>query len=226
MLRTLVPTALATAWALSACSSTGTPERTSTHSSATQPTGSVVRTDASWSCTRPVDLDLVKITMRSASDHAVYLDIGCTGRIVRIEIDTWTKDGVKVRGASDLVVNGGYIACHGRDLDVHQDGVQAQGGQRVTFRNLTVDCPSSNNAAFFVSKAGSSTPTDIVCDRCTLKAANSTVNIKLSVRSGVRDSTVCRGRTGGIRIQFGAIDPVDTGNEVLSPRSPRCESNA
>jgi hypothetical protein len=164
--------------------------------------------------------------MRSASKHAIYLDVGCTGRIARIEVDTWHQDGVKVRGAVGLVIGGGYIRCHGRDRSVHQDGVQAQGGQRVTFRRLTVDCPTSNNAAFFVSRAGSSLPSDIVCDGCTLKPANSTVNIKASLRSGIRNSTVCRGRTAAIRIQFSAVDPVDTGNVVLSRHNPRCASTA
>jgi hypothetical protein len=221
-----VPTALATAWALSACSATGTPDRADTGVSPTQPSGSVVRTDATWRCKGRVDLDLVKVTMRSASKHAVFLERGCTGRIARIEVDTWQEDGVKVAGASDLVVGGGYIRCHDRNASVHQDGVQAQGGQRVTFNKLTIDCPSSNNAAFFVSRAGPALPTDIVCDRCTLKPANSTVNIKLSVRSGVRNSTICRGKTAAIRIQFGAIDAVNTGNVVLSRRNPRCESSA
>jgi hypothetical protein len=119
------------------------------------------------------------------------------------------------------VIERGSIVCHARDASSHQDGVQAQGGERVTFRELTVDCPSSNNAAFFVS-GFRGTPTDVVCVRCTLKPANSTVNIKRSIRSGVRDSTVCRGSTAAIRIQDRAVDPVDSGNVVLSRHNPLC----
>jgi hypothetical protein len=165
------------------------------------------------------------VTLRNRSENAIYLRPGCTGRIDRIEVDTWHLDGVKVGNASDVVIGGGYIACHDRDEGSHQDGVQAQSGLRITFRSLTIDCPLANNAAFFVS-AFSGTPTDVVCDGCMLKPANSTVNIKDSVRSGVRNSTVCTGRAGAIRIQEGAVNPVNSGNSVLSRRDGRCVSTA
>jgi hypothetical protein len=182
----------------------------------------VTLVDKSWHCTRRVNLDLVRVVMRSASEHAVYLSSGCTGRIGRLEVETWHQDGVKVwPGAHDLVIQGGTIVCHDRDLSTHQDGVQAQGGERVTFRKLTIDCRTSNNAAFFVS-ATRTVPTDIVCVRCTFLPANSTVSIKRSLRSGIRDSTVCRGRTAAIRIQPEAIAPVDAGNVVLGRHHPRC----
>jgi hypothetical protein len=183
---------------------------------------SVTLVDKSWYCTRRVDLDLVRVVMRSASEHAVYLSSGCTGRIGRLEVETWHQDGVKVwPGTHDLVIQGGTIVCHDRDLSTHQDGVQAQGGERVTFRKLTIDCRTSNNAAFFVS-ATRMVPTDIVCVRCTFLPANSTVSIKRSLRSGIRDSTVCRGRTAAIRIQPEAIAPVDARNVVLGRAHPRC----
>jgi hypothetical protein len=186
---------------------------------------SIVLTDKSWRCTTAVSLDLVKVTMKSATDHAVYLLPGCTGYIGRIEVDTWHQDGVKVGNASDVVIGGGYIACHDRDDGVHQDGVQAQSGLRITFRALTIDCPRSNNAAFFVS-AVSGTPTDVVCESCTLKPANSTVNIKTSVRSGVRNSIVCRGTTAGMRIQDGAVDPINENNSEVSASDSRCVSTS
>jgi hypothetical protein len=183
---------------------------------------SVTLVDESWYCRRRVDLDLVRVVMRTASEHAVYLATGCTGRIGRIEVETWQKDGVKIwAGAHDLVIQSGSIVCHDRDPSTHQDGVQAQGGERVTFRKLVVDCRTSNNAAFFVS--GTRTvPDAIVCVRCTLLPANSTVSIKRSLRSGVRDSTVCRGRHAAIRIQPEAIAPVDARNVVLGRGHPRC----
>jgi hypothetical protein len=191
------------------------------------PSGSsVVLTDKSWTCTGSVNIDLLKITMQNGSDNAVYLKSGCTGYIGRIEVDTWHQDGVKVwGGAHDLVLGGGYISCHARDASVHQDGVQVQAGDRITFRGVTIDCPTSNNAAFFVS-ATTNTPTDIVCDGCTLKPANSTVNIKTSLRSGVRNSIVCRGQTAGIRIQDGAVDPINVGNSELPASDSRCTSTA
>jgi hypothetical protein len=189
--------------------------------------GSVVLVDRSWSCTGAVDLDLVKVTLRSRSDNAIYLKPGCTGRIDRIEVDTWFQDGIKVwQGAHDIVIGGGYISCHARAGDVHQDGIQAQAGQRITFNYLRIDCPESPNAALFINRVGSAAPEDIVCNACMLLPANSTVNIKDSIRSGVRNSTVCTGRAGAIRIQEGAVSPVNSGNTVLSRRDARCVSTA
>jgi hypothetical protein len=184
----------------------------------------VVRADESWSCRGAVDLDLVKVTIRDVAKHAVYLGEGCTGTIRRLEVDTSRKDGVKIRGARNLVIESGTIICRGRDSDEHQDGVQAQYGDHVTFRNLRVDCRTANNAAFFVS-AVRAIPTDVVCDHCLLLPANSTVNIQKSIRSGVRNSIVCRGNARGIRIQPAAIDPVNSGNVVLARLDPRCRGS-
>jgi hypothetical protein len=188
--------------------------------------GSVSLVDRAWICSGPVNLDVVRVTMR-ASDNAIYLKDGCTGRIGRIEVDTWSADGVKVHGgAQDVTIGGGYISCHDRAGRVHQDGIQAQAGTRVTFKALRIDCPESPNAAFFVARSGGRTPTDIVCDGCTLLPANSTVNIKDSIRSGVRNSVVCRGRHTAIWIQSGAVSAVNTGNTVLSRSNARCKSTA
>jgi hypothetical protein len=195
---------------------------------ATPLSGSVVLVDRSWSCTGAVDLDLVKVTLRSRSDNGIYLKPGCTGRIDRIEVDTWSLDGLKVwQGAHDIAIGGGYISCHARAGTTHQDGIQVQGGQRVTFNGLRVDCPESPNAALFINRGGAGpAPEDIVCNSCMLLPANSTVNIKDSIRSGVRNSTVCTGRTAAIRIQSGAVSPVNSGNTVLSRRDARCVSTA
>jgi hypothetical protein len=182
---------------------------------------SVVLVNQPWYCTGPVDLDLVKVTMRDVSKHGVFLNRGCTGTIRRLEVDTWHQDAVKVGGAHDLVVESGTLTCHANDRVTHQDGVQAQSGERVTFRSLRVDCRTATNAAFFVSAVGL-VPSDIVCERCTFLPANSTVNIKKSIRSGVRNSVVCRGTAHAIWIQGGAVDPVDEGNVVLSRGDPRC----
>lgn len=189
--------------------------------------GTVTLVDRPWICSTTVNLDVVKVTMH-ANENAIYLKAGCTGRIGRIEIDTWSADGVKVHGgAQDITIGGGYISCHARAGTVHQDGIQAQSGTRVTFKGLRIDCPKSPNAAFFVSRGGGGgTPTDIVCNGCTLLPANSTVNVKESIRSGVRNSVVCQGRHTAIRIQSGAVSPVNTRNTVLSRTSPSCKSTA
>jgi len=199
-----------------------TPTTTSPPTPTSPPSGqSVVRVNQPWYCTGPVDLDLVKVTMRDVSQHGVFLNRGCTGTIRRLEVDTWHQDGVKVGGGHDIVIESGVITCHANDRVSHQDGVQAQSGERVTFQNLRVDCRTATNAAFFVSAVGL-VPSDIVCDRCTFLPANSTVNIKKSIRSGVRNSVVCQGTAHGIWVQGGAVDPVNSGNVVLDRSDPRC----
>jgi hypothetical protein len=186
----------------------------------------VVLLNRSWSCASTVDIDLVKVTLPDRSDNAIYLRNGCSGRIGRIEIDTWHQDGVKVHnGSSDLVIGGGLIACHARDDLTHQDGVQVQGGARVTFSDLTVDCRTANNAAFFVSGINGATPTDVVCERCTFLPGTSTVSLSRSLRAGVRDSRICRALGGSgltFRKQAEAIEPVDVGNTILPGSDPVC----
>jgi hypothetical protein len=189
-------------------------------------TGSVVLVDQEWHCTTAVNLTLVKVTLQNRSGNPIYLEDGCTGRIDRIEVDTWFEDGVKLQRAHDLVIGGGYITCHARAGTVHQDGIQAPAGLRVTFYGLRIDCPQSPNAALFINRGADVTPTDVVCDGCMLLPANSTVNINNSVRSGVRNSTVCTGRASAIYIQEGAVDPVNSNNTVLPRSDPRCVSTA
>ena len=72
------------------------------------------------------------------------LSENCSGRIGRIEVDTWSGDGIKVQNsapvAHDLVIESGYVRCHSRTSGYHQDGIQAMGGTRITFRGLAVFC--------------------------------------------------------------------------------------
>jgi hypothetical protein len=206
--------------------STRTATVTSTSSGGGSTTNSVVLVDQAWRCTGAVDLDLVKVTLRNRSENAIYLQKGCTGRIGRIEVDTWFQDGVKLHQAHDLVIGSGYISCHAREGTVHQDGIQASAGLRVTFNGLRIDCPDSPNAALFINSGGTVTPTDVVCDGCMLLPANSTANINNSLRSGLRSSTVCKGTNAAIRIQGGAVSPVNTNNTVPPTGDPRCVSTA
>jgi hypothetical protein len=189
--------------------------------------GRIVLEDDAWVCSGPVDLDLVKVTMRTAVDDAVRLDENCSGRIGRIEVDTWTADGIKVQNhgavAHDLVVESGYIKCHDVFGEYHQDGIQAMGGHRLTFRNLAVDC--LGNANLFVNRAGArvSTPTDVVCERCVLGPNSAqTLFAGTSVRSGTRDSTICTGRYRAIRVGPRTDAMVDDGTTVLPVGDPSC----
>ena len=97
-----------------------------------------------WYCDGPVDVDLVKVTITNGGNlDAVRFD-SCSGRVGRVEIDTNGLDGLKVRNiepvAHDLTIEGGYVRCADRPEEAHQDGIQAIGGRRVTFRNLVIWC--------------------------------------------------------------------------------------
>lgn len=195
------------------------------------PPARVVLTERPFRCdhyAQPLDLDLVKVTLgpgfSGQVDDAVNLNHGdCTGHIRRIEVDTWIGDGIKIgSSAHDLVVDGGYVYCHGRLPSKHQDGVQALGGARLALRNLHVYCPSSNNASFFLSGGTKDdrVPIDVVCENCQLDGGAQTVFIARSIRSGIRDSLVRAGRFRAVRVGR-ATDPVVEGVVEL-PCSASC----
>lgn len=190
-------------------------------------TGTIDLVNKQWVCKGPVDLDSVTVTMGgsapaplqgSGNNDAVHLSAGCTGRIGRLTIVQYRGDGVKVgEGAHDLVIESGSIRCYARDPGKHQDGVQAMGGQRVTFRGLDVQCLTANTAAFFINRGTRSNeaPTDVVCERCFLLGGGITVRIYNSVRSGVRDSEIVAGHLAALRVsKDSAVDPVNVGNII------------
>ena len=163
--------------------------------------------DQTWTCTGRVDLALVKVTMRVPGD-GIHLRENCTGRIGRIEVDTWTNDGLKVNAPAPAA---------------HQDGIQAMGGERVTFRNLEINCNSNPNGQIFVNAANGGNPTDIVCESFFLgSGAGSSLFINHSVRSGARNTLICPGRFSPIRIESGAVSPVNENNTVLPATDSRC----
>jgi hypothetical protein len=189
------------------------------------PAGSVVLVDRTWTCEGPVNIPLVRVTMHARAD-AIHLRENCSGRIGRIEVDTWTLDGLKVNApdpeAHDLVIEGGYIRCHDSAPNAHQDGIQAMGGQRIRFVGLELNCNSGPNAQLFIAAANGGRPTDIICEGCFLgSGAGSSLFVATSTRSGAINTLICPGRFSPIRIQ-GATEPVNSGNTVLSASDPRC----
>jgi hypothetical protein len=172
-----------------------------------------------------VNLNLVKVTMRSGGD-AIQLSDGCTGRIGRIEVDTWREDGIKIQNSSsnaarDLVIESGYVKCHDITPGAHQDGVQAMGGSRITFRNLSIDCLGNSN--FFVNRAGggATRPTAIMCEGCFLGPRSSTtIRVNDASSSGARNSTFCPGRN--LTEFWGDPSSVNVGNSILSRNDSRC----
>jgi hypothetical protein len=187
---------------------------------------SIVLENQSWTCRGPVNLDLVRVTMRTGGGDAIYLREGCTGRIGRIEVQTWVADGLKINApqpvARDLVIEGGYIRCYGKREGVHQDGVQAMAGTRITLRNLEINCNSTPNAQLFINAANGGNPTDVVCEGCTLgKGGAHSLLVMNSTRSGARNSVICEARYHDIRIE-GATSPVNVNNTVVPTSDPRC----
>src|SRR5688500_8671122 len=91
--------------------------------------GQVVLVNQTFECSsypQPVNFDLVKVTVNAQAGpkiDAIHTGSRCTGRIGRIEVETWNADGVKVHpGTHDLVIEGGYVRCLDRVGAVHQDG--------------------------------------------------------------------------------------------------------
>jgi hypothetical protein len=220
---------------VSACS--GSSDDAGPGESAATPTDSVdsaepgksrILKERSFSCTGKVDLDLVRVTMRTAVDDAISLGQNCTGRIGRIEVETWTADGIKVQNfgkvAHDLVIESGFVKCHDVFGEYHQDGIQVMGGRAITFRGLRVDCLGNSN--LFLSEGGqeASTPTDVVCEGCVLGPnSGQTLFYAGSLRSGARDTTICTGRFRPVRVEPGAEQMVDERNEVLPHDHPSCK---
>jgi hypothetical protein len=164
--------------------------------------------------------------MRNADTDAINLRENCTGRIRRIEIDTWGTDGVKVNAidpvAHDLVVDGGYIRCYDHPAGAHQDGIQAMAGQRIRFRNLEINCNSEPNAQLFINAANGGHPTDVVCDGCFLgSGAATTLRVNESTRSGARNTLICPGR---YMAEFwgDTQNEVNENNRVLPASDSRC----
>ncbi len=208
---------------------TTTPVPSPTTPPASHPNGEqVVLNGSSWKCSHHVDLDLVKVT--DPPDDAVQLGAGCSGTIRRLEVDTSTEDGVKIRNvpnaAHDLTILGGYVHCHDLTPGVHQDAVQAMGGHDITFWGLEFNCLLNSN--FFVNRAGAGAgvPTSIVCEGCKFGPhASTTVRVDVSVSSGARNSQACVGRNTRDAFYFSnaARDPVDQGNITLPRSDPYCQ---
>jgi hypothetical protein len=181
-------------------------------------TGSITLEDQGWVCGGKIDLDRLEVTVRNADIDAVRIGPGCTGRIGELVVVQYRQDGVKVaEGAYDVLVERGTVECRGRKAGAHQDGVQALGGERITFRDLRVDCPTATNSAFFIRQGGVSqgVPTDVVCEGCFFRGGAYSVRINESLRSGIRNSTVCTGKFGAMRILEGATRPIDVGNRIV-----------
>jgi hypothetical protein len=184
-------------------------------------TGKIVQKNQTWICTGPVDLKSVRVTINKnatgwAQRDGIHLDTGCTGHIGKIIVKTAVGDGIKVGGATNLVVDTGTISCSAKGDILHQDGIQVMYGSNVTFNGITVDCPTGSNAGFFVNwgeQDGTSPPDSVIFNGGTIfptqsSSANVTDN---QTNSGVTNSVLCPSRYYAFRKGPNAT-AVDIGN--------------
>jgi hypothetical protein len=178
---------------------------------------SITVTDKTWHCHGPVDLDVVRVVVHGTSKDAVHLDKGCTGTIRTIQVvgDGGALgpggDGVKIHaGAHDLRILGGFINCGAKGRGVHQDAIQAMGGEQVVFHSIS--SRGCANAFMFINqgRGDRGIPRGIVCERCRAQTDNYSVFLATSIQSGARTSSfVARFRP---RARAGAVEPVLDGN--------------
>lgn len=165
-------------------------------------TGKIVLRNKPFRCgdySQPLRLTLLKVTIRKKRvGDAIALNRGgnCRGYIGRIEVKTWSADGVKAGpDVHDLVIAGGFIRCFGRARGAHQDAIQVMGGRRIRFRGIVTRCGSSNHSSFFVNRANprERMPRNVTCSYCNLRGGGTTVHIANARRSGVKNSVVYAG---------------------------------
>jgi hypothetical protein len=184
----------------------------------------VVLTEEGFRVNGPVDLDFVKIT--APPGDGLTLATNATGVIRRVEIDTWTADGIKIQNAGtvahDFQILGGYVRAHAIAGSVHQDGCQAMGGRNILFRNLVFDTLGNGNLFIKRGGSGASTPTNIVAEHCAFGPRCGTpLYVEGSISSGARNSLVCRAPRFGrsIVITSDAVTPVNVNNTISDPLS-------
>jgi hypothetical protein len=181
-------------------------------------TGSITLNDQTWTCNTAVDLDSVTVTIgpnAAPTIKAILLKSGCTGVIRSITVVQYQNDGIATTdGAHDLTIGGGSITCLARGAQQHQDGIQAMSGSRITFKNLVINCPTANNADFYVNWSGvpgTGVPRSITCNGCYLYGTTSwTVFIGRSYSGGVLYSTICPSNYLAYRNPGGGVDVGNT----------------
>jgi hypothetical protein len=188
-----------------------------------------------WQCTSPQDgtIVIVQDPINVKKDPpepysaAVNITEGCTGTIGSIVVVGNQRDGIKVgKTAHDVEILSGWVYCGPRAGDVHQDGIQAGGGQHVHFHNMHIDCPESNNAAMFINQTNGGSgvrPTDITCTNCDLLSNNNALNVGAdSTDSGARFSILRKGKGNSAPANCKRVNgtgAVDEGNECVEPNA-------
>ena len=143
---------------------------------AAAPSGNIISNGTPWSCTGPVNLASVTVTIGAADppNDAVFLRTGCTGYIGSITIDQWHGDGIKVgAGASNLEVGSITIHCYAHDSGKHQDGVQVMGGTNIRFDGGYIGCYSATDSQAMIHEGAADRvlPTNVIFDNLTADPA-------------------------------------------------------
>lgn len=176
---------------------------------------------SNWTCTTNRDFALVKVNISDGqAADAINMRGGCRGTPTdpvvwdRLEIDTNAQDALKINNGEPapgyVVVNGGYIRCHGKNAGAHQDAIQALNGVDITLRNLEITGCDTQQI-----QIASEAVDGLVCDGCFFRpeqAADgngsdgpaSPVLLNRG-RAGTLNSTVCRSsRYGhGVNVKAG-----------------------
>jgi hypothetical protein len=139
---------------------------------AATPSGDIVSNGKAWSCSGPVNLASVTVSIKASdpSNDGVFLRSGCTGYIGSITVDQWHGDGIKIgNGAHDLEVGSITVHCYAHDAGKHQDGVQVMGGKNIRFDGGYVGCYSANDSQVMIHEGASSNelPTNVIFDKVT-----------------------------------------------------------
>lgn len=188
----------------------------------------------------------INVVIDSPDDKidAVHLDAGCSNKSIRLRIETNSGDGVKLHeGAEHLTVWFGKpharservkphegakvgILCTGKHGAVHQDGIQAMGGDHVDFMAPNINCPTGNNGGLFVNggKGGKGSPSFVRGHGGFWYEGNASVHIgPNSEDSGVEDGVFKTDRSnaspaGCIRVDHEAVRPLNERNECTTPK--------
>ena len=192
------------------------------------PAGPVV--GVPYTCNGPVDG--VRVVGTGSDDRAlVNLAAGCTGTLsLDIHVTSGGGDGVKVQaGVHDLAIGPSSIVCDRlADTSFHQDGVQVQGGQNVTFNGLSIVCPyvtGQGAAGFYIDGKDFGGISNVVCDGCNLEHLHyGAMFTGPAPGSGVRNSIIHQGAlTGGY---FALLDDATGALDVGNTLAPPCDGAA
>jgi len=139
---------------------------------AATPSGDIVSNGKAWSCSGPVNLASVTVSIKASdpSNDGVFLRSGCTGYIGSITVDQWHGDGIKVgNGAHDLEIGSITVHCYAHDSGKHQDGVQVMGGKNIRVDGGYVGCYSANDSQVMIHEGVGSheLPTNVIFDKVT-----------------------------------------------------------